>query len=74
METPSGAVFPPYLIHHKQVLPSQISSGREVFFVYIEYPARLRPISDKSRIGAHFIGRNTMNFSDFEGSGRQQAP
>lgn len=42
MESPSGAVFPPYLIHHKQVLPSQISSGREVFFLCIEYLVHIR--------------------------------
>lgn len=42
MESPSGAVFPPYLIHHKQVLPSQISSGREVFFVCAEYLRDIR--------------------------------
>jgi len=47
METPSGAVFPPYLIHHKQVLPSQISSGREVFFVYALHPMDMCLISDK---------------------------
>jgi len=52
METPSGAVFPPYLIHHKVALPSQISSGREVFFLYAAHPQNIRLISiDSIRAG-----------------------
>jgi hypothetical protein len=72
MESPSGAVFPPYLIHHKQALPSQISSGREVFFLCIEYAGdilifRTESLNPLTEMG--FCRSNRGDFASFGGAG-----